>query len=336
MLKNEKIKEKTSYLKMSIFILIVTCSIILLVQGKSLLFNEPKLLKKFATLQQKNYAAKISEKNQELKKYQKQQRNDIKTNKLYSSNAILLDLSDKQVLMERNSEDKIYPASLTKIMTAVVVIDTVSDLNKTIKLSSDIFPELYNAQASMAGFLPNENVKIIDLLYGVMLPSGAECCIGLANEIAGSEKNFVKMMNEKAVKLGMTNTHFSNSTGLQDSQHYTTVKDLAVLLQYALQKDVFREIYTSSRYSTKPTNLHPNGITFSNTMFKYMDHTDIVGGKILGGKTGYTEEAGLCLASLAVVNDKDYVLVTTGASGNHQTKQFHILDAFNVYNQIGK
>lgn len=335
MLKNEKIKGKTSYLKISIFILMVTCSIILLIQGKSLLFNEPKLLKKFDTLQQ-NYAAKISEKNQELKKYQKQQRNDIKTNRLYSSNAILLDLSDKQVLMERNSEDKIYPASLTKIMTAVVVIDTVSDLNETMNLSSDIFPELYASKASMAGFLPNEKVKIIDLLYGVLLPSGAECCIGLANEIAGSEKNFVKMMNEKAVKLGMTNTHFSNSTGLQDSQHYTTVKDIAVLLQYALQKDVFREIYTSTRYSTKPTNLHPDGITFSSTMFKYMDHTDIAGGKILGGKTGYTEEAGLCLASLAVVDGKEYALITAGASGNHQTKQFHILDAFNVYNQIGK
>ena len=105
--------------------------------------------------------------------------------------------------MQKNSEEKIYPASLTKMMTAIVAIEKLPDLRKEIKLTSSTFQGLYKADASMAGFQPGEQVTAINLLYGVMLPSGAECCIGLANQIAGSEQNFVKIMNQKAVDLGM-------------------------------------------------------------------------------------------------------------------------------------
>ena len=166
-------------------------------------------------------------------------------------------------------------------------------------LPNSMFQKLFKADASMAGFKPDEKVRAIDLLYGVMLPSGAECCIGLADHIAGSEQKFVELMNLKAVALGMNNTHFTNSTGLQDDNHYTTVKDLSILLSYALQNTTFRDIFTASRYSITPTNKHPNGITFQNTMFKNITNPVVDGGKILGGKTEYTVEAGLCLASLA-------------------------------------
>ena len=107
-------------------------------------------------------------------------------------------------------------------------------------------------------------------------------------------------------------------------------------LQYALKNEYFRDVFTSSRYSTLPSEQHPEGFTFHSTMFKYMDSTEVTGGEILGGKTGYTEEAGLCLASLAQVNGKEYILVTAKANGTHQTEQFHILDAINVYSQIGE
>ena len=105
---------------------------------------------------------------------------------------------------------------------------------------------------------------------------------------------------------------------------------------FALQYEDFRQAFSSSRYSTRPTNQHPDGFTFRSTMFKYMDSTEVVGGEIIGGKTGYTEEAGLCLASLAEVDGKEYILVTAKANGTHQTEQFHILDAINVYSQIGE
>ncbi|WP_454054053.1 D-alanyl-D-alanine carboxypeptidase family protein [Clostridium sp. Marseille-Q7071] len=260
--------------------------------------------------------------------------NRLMVNDLYSSNAILLRLDDNEILLDKSSDERIYPASLTKIMTAILAIENLSDLNERIYLPEEMFKKLYSEGASMAGFSPNENVTAIDLIYGVLLPSGAESCIGLAETIAGSEENYVKLMNEKAKKLEMNDTHFTNSTGLHDRNHYSTVNDIAKLLEYALQNHTFREVYTSKRYTTKATNINPDGITLQSTMFKHMDTADVNSGIIEGGKTGYTEEAKLCLASLAKIDGKEYILVTANADGNPQTKQFNILDAFTVYNQI--
>lgn len=260
----------------------------------------------------------------------------ISPDKLNSPNAILIRLKGHTILMQKNSEEEIYPASLTKMMTAIVAIENLPDLPEEIKLTNSVFQGLHAADASMAGFQPGERVKAIDLLYGVMLPSGAECCIGLADQIAGSEQNFVKMMNQKAAELGMGNTHFENATGLQDENHYTTAKDLSILLSYALQNDTFREIFTSSRHSTQPTNKHPGGITFYSTMFEELNNQNITDGEILGGKTGYTEEAGLCLASLAKVGGQEYILISAGAKGDHNSEQYDITDALAVYNSIEK
>lgn len=261
---------------------------------------------------------------------------DIDLNHLHSPYAVLVELDSGKVLAEHNSEDKIYPASLTKIMTAVLAIENTDDLNQTVTLPYDIFEPLYAENASMAGFQPGEEATLKELLYGILLPSGAECCIAFADRVAGSEEAFVEKMNEKAAEIGMSNTHFCNVTGLHNSDHYSTVEDISVLLQYALQYEDFRQAFSSSRYSTHPTSQHPDGFTFYSTMFMYMDSTEVVGGEIIGGKTGYTEEAGLCLASLANVNGRDYILVTAKANGTHQTEQFHILDAIDVYSQIGE
>mgnify|MGYP000925125192 CR=1 FL=1 len=260
----------------------------------------------------------------------------IAPDKLNSPNAILIRLKDHTVLLQKNSGEKIYPASMTKIMTAIVAIENLHSMNKGVKLTNSAFQGLYRADASMAGFLPGEQVTAMDLIYGALLPSGAECCMGLAYEIAGSEQNFVKMMNKKAAELGMKNTHFENVTGLQNENHFTTAKDMAVLLSYALKNDTFRKIFTSSSHSTAPTNKHPNGITFYSTMFQELKAQSLMNGKILGGKTGYTEEAGLCLASIARVGNQEYILVSAGAKGNHQSEQYNITDALAVYNSIGK
>lgn len=258
----------------------------------------------------------------------------ISLDKLNSPNAILIRLKDHSVMMQKNSNEKIYPASLTKMMTVLVAIENVPDLREKIRLNNATFNGLYEAHASMAGFQPGEEVRAIDLLYGAMLPSGAECCIGLADQVAGSEQEFVDLMNQKAAELGMDNTHFENTTGLQDENHYTTVKELAVLLSYALQNDTFREIFTSSRHSVLPTNKHPEGITFYSTTFEKLHDNKINGGEILGGKTGYTEEAGLCLASLAEIGNQEYILISAGAQGDHNSEQYNITDAISVYGSL--
>ncbi len=262
--------------------------------------------------------------------------NFIPPESLYSSNAILVCLTDRITLMQKKSEEKIYPASLTKMMTVIVAIENISDIQERIELSNDMFQGLYNANAATAGFQPGEEVKAIDLLYGALLPSGAECCIGLANEVAGSEEAFVELMNKKAGELALADTNFVNTTGLHDKNHYTTVKDMATLLGYALENETFREIFTTERHSTSATNKHPDGITFYSTMYKKLDARDILNGRILGGKTGYTGEAGLCLASLALKDGKEYILITVGAKGDHQSEQYNISDAMAVYNNLGK
>ncbi len=256
------------------------------------------------------------------------------TSGLYSSNAILIDLNNGQMRMKKNINQKVYPASMTKMMTVLVALEGLPDKQKKITLPASIFPALKKEGASMAGFLPGEKVKGIDLLYGSMLPSGADASMGLAYAVAGSEAAFVKKMNQKAKKLGMTHTHFANVTGLHDPNHYTTVKDMSILLRAGLKNATFRKLITTEKHAIGATNSHPNGLTVRSTLSESAPTLQFKGGKILGGKTGYTRAAGLCLASLAVKNGRSYILVTAGADGTPWTKPYHILDALNVYPKL--
>lgn len=254
---------------------------------------------------------------------------------LYSANAILLDGASGRILAERNSEEIIYPASLTKMMTALVVIEHAEDLQTTVAVPDGLLQALRAENASLAGFQSGEQARLQDLLYGMLLPSGAECCVAGAIAISGSEQQFVALMNEKAQALGMEQTQFTNSTGLHDDKQYTTVKDLSILLRYALQNETFRTVFTCSRYVVPATNCHPDGFTMQSSLFGLLEQLDCPGGVILGGKTGYTEKAGLCLATLANINGAEYLLVTARADGNHTTEPYHVLDALQVYRQLG-
>ena len=174
-----------------------------------------------------------------------------------------------------------------------------------------------------------------DLLYGAMLPSGAECCEALARLVSGSEENFAALMNQKAAELGMKNTHFTNATGLTDTEHYSSAADMAKLLQAALHNVTFRTIFTTEHYTTTATAQHPEGVSLTSTLLGKLDGTELpAGAQIEGGKTGYTAAAGLCLASLATVNRKEYILVTLAAPGDHGTEQYNIRDAVQVYRKL--
>ena len=255
---------------------------------------------------------------------------------LISPNAILLEADSGEVLAEKNADSQIYPASMTKMMTALLAIEAEPDLDRQVTIPEDVFPALEQEGASMAGFKLGEVVAIRDLLYGALLPSGAECCETLARLVSGTEADFVALMNQKAAELGMTSTHFCNPTGLHDPEHVSTVRDISTLLREAVRNETFRKILTTERYTIQPTNLHPKGFTVTNTLLRELNGDEIRNGKILGGKTGYTSEAGLCLASIAEVKEKEYLLVTAGALGNHETEQYHIEDAVKAYRQLAR
>ena len=221
---------------------------------------------------------KIEEKSEETVKplvIQTQQRK-LDLDQLHSSAGIVISLDDSKVIFQFQQDEKIFPASLTKIMTCILAIENINNLEATITLEPEIFDELYAQNASMAGFLPGENAKIIDILYGNILPSGGECSIALAEYVAGSEQAFVELMNEKAKDLGMNNTHFMNATGLHNESHYTTVKDIGILLQYALKNQTFNDIFQSKSYFVAPTDQHLSGFTFYSSMFKLRDQWELV------------------------------------------------------------
>ena len=253
-----------------------------------------------------------------------------------SQHALLMDARTGQVLARKRSGEEAAPASLTKMMTVLLATEALPDLDTPVTLPEDIFPALYKADASMAGFQPGETVTVRDLLYGAMLPSGAECCEALARQVSGSEEAFVALMNRKAGELGMKHTHFANCTGLTSPEHYSSAADLAVLLQAALNNETFRTVFTTGQYTSSVTAQHPKGLYMASTLLSRLDGGEVTGGQILGGKTGYTDAAGLCLASLAVVNGKEYILVTLGAPGNHATEQTNIMDAVQVYRRLEK
>ena len=249
---------------------------------------------------------------------------NINALEINSKNAILYNMNDNTILFEKDADTKTYIASLTKIMTGIVAIENIEDINETVTIPYYGLDGLIEANAAVAGFSLNQKVTYEDLLYGLLLPSGAECAKTLSYYIAGSEENFVKLMNEKADDLGLTNTNFVNTTGLDIDNHYSTVKDVSVILKYALQNDLFKKIYTSLEYTTSD-----NSLTFKSSFLQYTDRFNLEQKYIYGSKTGYTDKAGYCLSSIANINGVEYLLITTGASPKSNGGNF--IDAYMIY-----
>ena len=224
---------------------------------------------------------------------------------LNSNHAILYNLNDNSVLYEKNSTDKTSIASLTKIMTGIVAIENIDNLDEKVVLTNADFKGLREANLATAGFRVGEEVTYRDLLYGLMLPSGADAAQALTRLIAGSIDNYMNLMNQKAVELGLKNTHFINPTGLDAEGHYSTVEDVGTLFQYAIKNEEFLNIIKTKKYTTS------NGrITFTSTIEKAKDRYGLSMDYVLGGKTGTTGDAGYCLATIANYNGVDYMLVT--------------------------
>ncbi len=241
-----------------------------------------------------------------------------------SKNAILVSTDSGRVITEKNSRERIYPASMTKIMTLIVAAEHYDSLHSTFTMSYKITDPLYQQGATVMGLLSGETVPKIDLMYGVVLPSGADATIALAHMVVGRTDNadsmsnedaealFAELMNKKAEELGLVDTHFTNTSGLHDEDHYTTAHDMAVILDYAMKDELCRKILTTRTYTTTPTKQHPEGITMRSTMFDKVKANEVDRVEILGGKTGYTYQAGHCLASIARKGEATYIVVTAG------------------------
>lgn len=245
--------------------------------------------------------------------------------------SVLVDTDTNGIIAYRNENMRVYPASLTKVMTLIVAAEHITDLSETVLITDDMVIPMVERDASRAGFLPGETPSLLELLYGMILPSGADASLALAIYVSGSEEKFVELMNEKARSLGLKDTHFVNVTGLHDKDHYSTVSDVAVILEYAIRDDLCRRILTRERFRCRPTEQHPEGLEFSSTLLSRMSGDEMPGVTVLGGKTGFTDDAGNCVASFARTDDdKEYVLVLCGGRSNWD-EIYNTLSAYSVY-----
>ena len=223
------------------------------------------------------------------------------------------------LIFAQNEHEKMYPASLTKIMTAILTLENCPDLSEKVTYKLAIQDQIYQLNVaygggiSVAGFSAGEEITIKDLLYACMLPSGNEAAEILADYIAGSGPAFYEMMNDKAKELGAMNTHYVNANGLYDEDHYTTAYDQYLISTYAMENEIFEEIVSTVTYTSEPTNKNENGYTWSNTNKMMNPQSEYYSSSIKGVKTGTLDEAGRCLITTAEKSGYEYMLVLLGA-----------------------
>lgn len=252
---------------------------------------------------------------------------------LYSEHAILIDWETGIVLAEKDPDARIYPASMTKVMTALVACEQIADWDETFTMTQDIIDPLFLADATLAGFVNGEEVTMTDLVYGAILPSGAEATEALAIVVAGSEEAYAELMNEKAAELGCEDTHFADASGLHNEEHYTTVRDMAKILRAAMENERCREALSAVRYTSRPTPQNPEGVEMINKFLYRVSAREVPDIQIAAAKTGYTAQAMNCCASFgAGANGRPVLCVTAHA----WTGDFCIEDHITLYSQYAK
>lgn len=233
---------------------------------------------------------------------------------LYSEYALLIDLESNTVLAQKNADQRIFPASMTKVMTILTAAAHIENWDETFTMTQSIIDPLFLADASMAGFVHGEEVSMMDLLYGAVLPSGAEATEALAITVAGSEEAFADLMNEKAQELGLQDTHFVDASGLHDENHYTTLSDMAIIMQAALDNPRCREVLTSVHHTSSPTEQNPDGVAMTNKFLYRIQPQQTGNVNIQAAKTGYTAQAMNCCVSFGIMeNGRAAICVTAHA-----------------------
>ena len=234
-----------------------------------------------------------------------------------SESAVLIDANSGTILAQKNADKKMYPASLTKIMTAILAIE-MGELTDVITVDDDTPFEIYGSHIALE---EGEILTLKDLLHALMLPSANDAASTIAKHYGGSLDGFVKLMNQKAKDLGAFNTNFNNPHGLHDLNHYSTAADMALITQYAMKNETFKKIVATTKYEIQTTNKkdEPRYFTTLNKLLFNTGYNQIlVDGVYIspyyeyatGAKTGYTPEAGNCLVATATKDGTELIAVT--------------------------
>lgn len=254
-----------------------------------------------------------------------------------AESAIIMEQETGTILYSKNIDEVHFPASITKIMTALIVLENC-ELDEIVKFSADAVYGTELGSSSIARDV-NEEMTVEQTLYGMMLESANECAYALGEHVAGDIPSFVKMMNDKAKELGCTNTHFNNTNGLPDDEHYTSAHDMALISRAAYSIPKFAEIVGTKNYTIPPTNKHadPTPLNNHHQMLHYYKSNKYIYENCLGGKTGYTAVAGATLVTYAKKDGMTLICVVMKDSVTDQytdtTNLFeYCFDNFNTYN----
>lgn len=239
-----------------------------------------------------------------------------------SKSAILYNMNEEKILYQLKSDEKLQIASLTKIMTVITAIENNDDLEKKVEITKEMLKGI--EEYTQVGFKVGDTPTIKDLLYGSMLPSGADAVNALAISTSGSISKFVDLMNEEASKLKLKNTHFDNPVGMDSDDNYSTTSDIAKLLIYSLKNKTFKEVFMAKEYKIDAINK-----TVKTTLTSYSRSYGLDVSNITGAKSGFTDGAGLCLASTATIDNVDYLLITLGASTKIRSNA--VKDSLEIY-----
>ena len=244
--------------------------------------------------------------------------------------AMLISLDTGEVLYAKNETAKMYPASITKLLAAVIMVENTPDLDNTkITATKQALTEILGTGASVIGLKEGEELTVRQALYCLLVSSGGDVAYVIAEHYGGSTENFMDMMNKKAAEIGMTASHFGNPVGLHDEQTYTTAADIALLARYALQYDVITEVTSVSRYQLAATNKSA-ARTLSTTNFLIDPSTNYYYKYASGLKTGFTDQAGRCVVSTASYEGYNYLCIIMNCdSSGGQRNEF--VDSRNLY-----
>lgn len=233
--------------------------------------------------------------------------------KTNSRRYIVYDRISKSMIIGKNEDVKSAMASTTKIMTTIVILEK-ADLNEKVTVSA----KAGGTGGSRLGLKRGDKASVRDLLYGLMLRSGNDAAVALAEHVGGSVKGFAELMNEKAIELGLTNTHFVTPHGLDDANHYTTALELAKLTDYAMDNETFAKI-VGTKSTTIYINNQPRQINNTNELLGVLNG-------VVGVKTGFTNNAGRCLVTETKRNNMDIITIVLGAD----TKKDRTKDSVNL------
>lgn len=248
--------------------------------------------------------------------------------KIYSDAVILIENQTGKTLYEKNSEQKMYPASTTKILTAILSIEK-GNLNDKVTVSKTAIAQMKPGYTS-AYLSEGEIISVEDLLKVLLINSANDASNVLAEYISGSIDSFVTLMNEKSKELGCTNTHFVTTNGLHDDNHYTTAKDLAIIARYCMQNETFRKIVSMKKCVIPATNKSEERI-YKNTNDLINPTSGYYYPSCIGIKTGFTSEAKNCLISACSKNGLQVIAVVLGASITENHKSARYVDSKTLY-----